>query len=54
MFGYSSCEDYYKDASLHDKLHTLKVPVLVLSAADDPFSPFRGKNSNISYDKNSM
>ncbi|KAK3087790.1 hypothetical protein FSP39_010605, partial [Pinctada imbricata] len=39
MFGYSSCEEYYKDACLHDKIHSLKVPVLVLSAEDDPFSP---------------
>ncbi|XP_022338038.1 phospholipase ABHD3-like [Crassostrea virginica] len=39
MFGYSSCDDYYHAATLHNKIHALKVPVLVLSAEDDPFSP---------------
>ncbi|KAK7091641.1 phospholipase ABHD3-like isoform X2 [Littorina saxatilis] len=39
QFGYESCEDYYKDASLHHKIHLLHVPVLTLNAADDTFSP---------------
>ncbi|PVD32380.1 hypothetical protein C0Q70_07814 [Pomacea canaliculata] len=39
LFGYESCEHYYKEASLHDKIHALEVPVLTLNAADDPFSP---------------
>lgn len=39
MFGYPTWQDYYKDACLHDKIHALEVPVLCLSAADDPFSP---------------
>ncbi|VDI45727.1 phospholipase ABHD3-like [Mytilus galloprovincialis] len=39
IFGYDTWQDYYKEACLHDKIHALKVPVLVLNAADDPFSP---------------
>ncbi|XP_046377501.1 phospholipase ABHD3-like [Haliotis rufescens] len=54
VFGFKSVDDYYKQASLHDKVHALKVPVLCLSAADDPFAPFHTiplkdaeKNDNI-------
>lgn len=32
-------DDYYTDATLHDKLHRITVPTLCLSAADDPFQP---------------
>ncbi|XP_045181415.2 phospholipase ABHD3-like [Mercenaria mercenaria] len=39
MFGYSTWQDYYSDACIHDKVHHLEVPVLCLNAADDPFSP---------------
>ncbi|KAK3588595.1 hypothetical protein CHS0354_001920 [Potamilus streckersoni] len=39
IFGYESWEHYYREACLHDKVHALEVPVLCLSAADDPFSP---------------
>ncbi|XP_041360442.1 phospholipase ABHD3-like [Gigantopelta aegis] len=40
LFGYDSLEHYYTEASLHKKIHTLKIPVLCLSAADDPFAPY--------------
>ncbi|XP_012259726.1 phospholipase ABHD3 [Athalia rosae] len=39
QFGYKAVEDYYADATLHDKLHRIEIPVLCLSAADDPFQP---------------
>ncbi|XP_001603415.1 phospholipase ABHD3 [Nasonia vitripennis] len=38
-FGYKDVEDYYAQATLHDKLHRIEVPLLCLSAADDPFQP---------------
>ncbi|XP_065218687.1 phospholipase ABHD3 [Planococcus citri] len=39
QFGYESVEDYYNDATLHNKLANIKTPVLCLNAADDPFQP---------------
>ncbi|CRK96417.1 CLUMA_CG009833, isoform A [Clunio marinus] len=39
-FGYGNVDNYYKHATLHNKLHKIKVPTLCLSAADDPFQPF--------------
>ncbi|XP_015521496.1 phospholipase ABHD3 [Neodiprion lecontei] len=38
-FGYKNVEEYYANATLHDKLHCIEVPILCLSAADDPFQP---------------
>lgn len=32
-------DDYYSDATLHNKLDGICVPLLCLSAADDPFQP---------------
>lgn len=43
MFGYSSCMDYYRDASPGKKLPNTAVPILCLNAADDPFSPQTGE-----------
>ncbi|XP_025414841.1 protein ABHD1-like [Sipha flava] len=37
LFEHESVEEYYKKASLHDKLDLIQVPCLCLSAADDPF-----------------
>lgn len=42
-FGYGNVSNYYKQASLHHKLHKIKVPTLCLSAADDPFQPLDGE-----------
>ncbi|CAL1538386.1 unnamed protein product [Lymnaea stagnalis] len=39
LFGYSSVDHYYTEASLYTKVHHLAKPVLCLSAADDPFAP---------------
>lgn len=38
-FGYKDVHSYYAQATLHNKLHKIKVPLLCLSAADDPFQP---------------
>lgn len=43
QFGYGTVENYYIKASLHKKLHKIKVPTLSLSAADDPFQPLDGE-----------
>lgn len=42
QFGYKNVEEYYSNATIHDKLHLIDVPLLCLSAADDPFQPFQG------------
>uniref|UniRef100_A0A1B0FHX4 AB hydrolase-1 domain-containing protein n=1 Tax=Glossina morsitans morsitans TaxID=37546 RepID=A0A1B0FHX4_GLOMM len=39
QFGYAHVDDYYSDATLHNKLDNICVPLLCLSAADDPFQP---------------
>ncbi|XP_024945852.1 phospholipase ABHD3 [Cephus cinctus] len=53
-FGYKDVEDYYSNATLHNKLHLIEVPLLCLSAADDPFQPLEAipinevnKSSNV-------
>lgn len=42
-FGFDSVNAYYDAATLHNKLHMINVPLLCLSAADDPFQPLEGK-----------
>lgn len=42
QFGFRDVEEYYRTACLHDKLDNIKVPLLCLSAADDPFQPMEG------------
>ncbi|XP_037946133.1 phospholipase ABHD3 [Teleopsis dalmanni] len=39
QFGYAHVDDYYDDATLINKLDKISVPLLCLSAADDPFQP---------------
>lgn len=48
QFGYKDVEDYYRNATVHDKLHLVEVPLLCLSAADDPFQPLDGNNNCLS------
>lgn len=38
-FGFEDVDGYYNAATLHNKLHKIRVPLLCLSAADDPFQP---------------
>ena len=38
LYGYDSCDDYYRDASLDAKIHKIRVPTLFLNAVDDMFS----------------
>lgn len=42
-FGFEDVNHYYNAGSLHNKLHKVSVPLLCLSAADDPFQPLEGK-----------
>lgn len=39
QFGYKNVDEYYRDATLDEKLHLIEVPTLCLNAADDPFQP---------------
>ncbi|XP_049814257.1 phospholipase ABHD3 [Schistocerca nitens] len=39
QFGFKDVFDYYSQATLHNKLHKIAVPLLCLNAADDPFQP---------------
>lgn len=46
-FNYKDVDHYYSVATLHNKLHKIAVPLLCLSAADDPFQPLEGKKIQI-------
>lgn len=39
MFGYKDLDEYFKDASLKDKVHLIKKPTLFLNSYDDGFTP---------------
>lgn len=48
QFGFRDVEEYYRMACLHDKLDNIKVPLLCLTAADDPFQPMEGRSPLLS------
>lgn len=39
VFGFANSDEYYKEASLVNRLNEIEVPVLCVGATDDPFSP---------------
>ncbi|MGD0310024.1 MAG: hypothetical protein ABSC02_12130 [Acidobacteriota bacterium] len=39
-FGYGSADEYYRKASAAPLLHNIRVPTLMIQAADDPLLPF--------------
>ncbi|XP_077864803.1 phospholipase ABHD3-like, partial [Saccoglossus kowalevskii] len=39
MFGYRNVEEYYNDCCIHQKISSVKIPVLCLNADNDPISP---------------
>lgn len=39
MWNFDTVDDYYREASLKDRLHLIKKPTLCLNAADDMFQP---------------
>ena len=43
MWGFETVDDYYREASLKDRLHLIKKPTLCLNAADDMFQPLEGE-----------
>ena len=45
MFGYGSVEDYYAEASCFSGVSRIAVPLLSISAADDPFIPEDSKRT---------
>ncbi|XP_033104282.1 phospholipase ABHD3-like [Anneissia japonica] len=41
IFGYANVDEYYADACLHKKIHSIKIPTVCMNAENDPFSPLR-------------
>ncbi|XP_072041838.1 phospholipase ABHD3-like [Amphiura filiformis] len=39
MFGYEDWKEFYKECCTAGKMHMVKIPMLILNAADDPFAP---------------
>lgn len=51
MFYFDGCRDYYRTASSINRIHTIRVPLLILHALDDPIVskdviPFKETESN--------
>eukprot|EP01135_Chromosphaera_perkinsii_P008023 Nk52_evm95s1073 gene=Nk52_evmTU95s1073 len=47
MHGYSSLEEYYKDADPRLRVSQVKIPLMCMSALDDPFAPVDVKKGEI-------
>ena len=39
MFGYPSWKEHYEDMTLYTNVDLIKIPLLAVNAADDPFAP---------------
>ena len=42
MHGFRDVEHYYSEASSHEWIKYIRIPTLILSAADDPICPVDG------------
>ena len=42
LFGYQTCEDYYREACIDTKIQNIQTPTIFLNAADDMYSPSSG------------
>lgn len=43
QFGFDGWQSYYKAASVNNRVPDIKIPLLALNAADDPFAPLCSK-----------
>lgn len=46
MFGYNSIEEYYDQASNAGRLDQITIPLVSVTAANDPFVPSESKQLN--------